>query len=439
MGTARRAPTTYYIQNGKYMRYIYSFVFYLALPFIFIRLWWKGRKSPDYRKRCWERLGFVKPLPVKGAIWVHAVSLGEMVVAKPLIKAIEKRYPNTPIVITNMTATGAAMAAQLQSENIYRFYVPYDLPDVINRFIRRVQPRLLIIMETELWPNLIHYVSRQKIPIMLANGRLSERSAQGYLRIKKIIRPLISQINTIAVQTPAEAERFIRLGATTEQTVALGSIKFDIPVPEKLVEVGKMLRESWGAQDRPALVAASTHDDEEEKVLKAFAKFKQTHQNALLILVPRHPERFNEVVKLAEKHGYKVVRRSEKNACDDRTDIFVGDSFGEMFLYFALSDIAFVGGSFAKIGGHNLLEPAALSLPIITGTHIFNFAEIFKLLGDQKAVIQVHDEQQLLNAWLKLLDDKAEAKQMGQRAKEVVLQNQGALSKHMECVERLML
>lgn len=420
------------------MRYIYSFVFYLAVPFILIRLFWKGRKSPDYRKRWWERFGFVKPLSKEGAIWVHAVSLGEMVVAKPLIKAIQARYPDAPIVITNMTATGAAMAKQLECEGVYGFYVPYDLPDVVNRFIKRIRPKLLIIMETELWPNLVHYVSHQNIPILLANARLSEESAAGYQRIKQIIQPLLSQMNMIAVQTQEEVLRFVALGANPDQTIALGSIKFDIPVPEALVQEGKALRESWGAQHRPFLSAASTHGGEDEKVLKAFAKVRETYADAMLVLVPRHPERFDEVAKLCEKSGYKVVRRSQKVLCDETTDVFIGDSFGEMFLYYALADVVFLGGSFARVGGHNLLEPAALSLPLVTGTHIFNFAEVFKLLDKQEAIMQVHDEDELSEAWLKLLNDKEKASEMGMRAKQVVLQNQGALEKHIEQVEKLM-
>ncbi|MDF3055093.1 MAG: Three-deoxy-D-manno-octulosonic-acid transferase domain protein [Gammaproteobacteria bacterium] len=419
------------------MRHIYSLIFYLLLPFILLRLYWKGRKSPYYRKRWWERLGFVKPLSAKGAIWVHAVSLGEMVVAKPLIQAIRTRYPTTPIAITNMTATGAKMAEQLKMENVFQFYVPYDLPDVVKRFVKRVQPRMLIIMETELWPNLIHYTSQKKIPILLANGRLSEKSMLGYLRIRRIIQPLLSQINFIAVQTQIEAERFIKLGASPQQVVALGSIKFDIPIPEKLVFEGRELRKNWRAESRPILLAASTHNGEEEKVLNAFSQLKKIHPSALLILVPRHPERFDEVVKLGQKYGYQILRRSEKTLCNETTDIFVGDSFGEMFLYFSLSDIAFIGGSLANIGGHNLLEPAALALPIITGTHVFNFAEIFALLNHQKAVLQVHGQDGLFEAWKILLEDKVAAEAMGERAKSVVLENQGALAKHMAYVEQL--
>jgi 3-deoxy-D-manno-octulosonic-acid transferase len=420
------------------MRHIYSFIFYLALPFILLRLYWKGRKSPQYRKRWWERLGFIKPLPTESAIWIHAVSLGEMVVAKPLILAIHTRYPTTPIVITNMTATGATMAGQLRTGNITSFYVPYDLPDALKRFLKRARPQMLIIIETELWPNLIHYTAQEKIPILLANGRLSERSMLGYQRIKKIIAPLLSNINVIATQTQTEAERFIKLGATPEKVVALGSIKFDIPVPEKLVAEGRALRESWHAQTRPTLLAASTHPGEEEIVINAFSKLKKMHPNALLILVPRHPERFDEATHLAEKYGYQVARRSQKTACNEKTEVFIGDSFGEMFLYFSLSDIVFIGGSFAKIGGHNLLEPAALGLPIITGTHLFNFAEIFTLLNEQNAVIQVHDEDELLKSWLILLEDKIASHTMGERAKNVVLQNQGALAKHMVYIEQLM-
>lgn len=419
------------------MRFIYSLTFYILLPLIFLRLFWKGRKNPGYRKRWWERLGFVQRLPAAGAIWIHAVSLGEMVAAKPLILEVRKRFPDRPIVITNMTATGAAMARQLQINNCYQFYVPYDLPGAVQRFIKRVQPCLLVIMETELWPNLIHGVAHHHIPILLANGRLSEHSATGYQRIKSIIEPTLRCINTIAVQTQQEAQRFIALGAPTEQVAVLGNIKFDVPIPAALIDEGHRLRESWGAEARPVLIAASTHGGEEESALVAFAEVRKTYPTAFLVLVPRHPERFDEAVTLAEQQGYQVVRRSQKVACHAQTDVLIGDSFGEMFLYFALADVVFVGGSLAKIGGHNVLEPAALALPVVVGTHMFNFTEIFELLNHEQAIMQIQQADELAGAWLKLLDDQPAAQAMGRRAREVMLQNQGALEKHLVYIQKL--
>lgn len=414
------------------MRNLYSILFYLALPFIFLRLIWKGRKIPGYRQRWPQRLGFI-PEQKPGTIWLHAVSLGELIAARPLINALRKNFPKYPVLITNMTASGAGLAAQMANDDIKYAYLPYDVPTAVNRFLDRAQPKLAVIMETELWPNLIHYTAKRGIPILIANARLSERSCKGYRKIKFLTEPLLQDITVIAAQTQADAQRFIDLGASAAKTPAWGNIKFDVPYPEELVAKGRALRQSWG-EPRPILIAASTHGGEEEKVLTAFAQLRESYPQALLILVPRHPERFDEVAALCQKRGFSTVRRSQNLPCSPETAVFVGDSLGEMFVYYAAADIAFVGGSFAPIGGHNLLEPAALGLPIITGPNMMNFVEITQLLTNASALINVEDENGLLSAWRELLADKSRQQQMGQNAQQVVADNKGALERHVNFI-----
>lgn len=417
------------------MRNIYSLLFYLALPFIFLRLIWKGRKTPAYRQRWQQRLGFIKP-QTQGTIWLHAVSLGELIAARPLINALRKNYPEQKILITNMTASGAGLAAQLANEYIDYVYLPYDVPDAVNRFLDRAKPKLTIIMETELWPNLIHFTAKRKIPLLLANARLSARSSQGYHKIKFLTKPLLQDITVIAAQTHDDAQRFVSLGADPQRTMVWGNIKFDVPYPEELVAKGRALRQSWG-QPGPILIAASTHAGEEDKVLTAFAELRKNWLQALLIIVPRHPERFDEVASLCQKRGFSMIRRSQNLPCNAETAVFVGDSLGELFVYYAAADLAFVGGSLAPIGGHNLLEPAALELPIITGPNMMNFIEITQLLTAANALITIKDEEELAAVWQQLLNDKPRQQQMGANAKQVVEANKGALQRHVDFVGSL--
>lgn len=411
------------------MRYLYSLLFYISLPLIFLRLWWKGIKVPDYRCRWLERLGFIKPLPQTGCIWIHAVSFGEMILAIPLIRRLKKDYPNQVILITTMTVTGSKLAQQQQDERVFHTYLPYDLPDTVQRFLLRIQPRMLILMETELWPNIIHYSSRNKIPILLANARLSNRSIHGYRFLFTLTRGMLTKIDLIAAQSQEDADRFLSLGASQDNLMVTGSMKFDIPVPMDLVAMGKAFRESWRIS-RPVIIAASTHATEEEKVLKAFIEVKKIIPGTLLILVPRHPERFDEVASLCKNGQFSVIRRSEKAPCTAETEIFLGDTLGEMFFYYAAADVAFVGGSFAPIGGHNLLEPAALGLPIISGPHVFNFKEIFRLLNEVGVANCVEDEMALAKLWTELLPKKLENPLLGEQGRQVVEKNRGAIEKH---------
>ena len=420
------------------MRHLYSILFFLALPFLFLRLWWKGRENPAYRLRWSERLGFIPILSAPHSLWLHAVSMGEVIAAKPLIAALRQQYPNLTIVITTTTISGSLMACQLVSKNIIHYYSPYDTASAINRFLDRTKPIYAIVMETELWPNLFHYTAKRRIPILLANARLSESSMQAYLKMISLTRPMLAHVSCIAAQTQADADRFIQIGANLAQIQVMGNVKFDVPIPIELVEKGQAWRDQCIApiaeKRRQTIIAASTHLGEEEIIFSAFDKLLNTHPHTLLILVPRHAERTHMILQQCEQKNYRVVCRTENKPCSAQTQIFLGDTMGELFFYYAMADIAFIGGSLCVIGGHNPLEPAALNLPIVTGIHVFNFAQIFTQLQDADAVIMVRDETQLNDIWAKFLDDIAYREQVGAAGKKVVEENRGAVARHLAYV-----
>lgn len=414
------------------MRPIYTCLFYLSLPFLFMRLWWKGRKSPGYRLRWRERLGYVSPLPMtEKPIWIHAVSLGEMIAAKPLIHALRAAYPDTTLLITTTTVTGSALAQQYVGDKLSHYYLPYDLPGPLTRFLDRIHPQHLVLMETELWPNLLHYTAERGIPTLLANARLSPASLHAYLRILCLTRQMCAHISCIAAQTQADADRFMQLGAKSTQIQVMGNIKFDLSLPGDIIEKGRALRHSWGLQNRPVLIAASTHVGEEEVVLAAFHALLKNHPETLLILVPRHPERFEQVEKHCQTQGYRVLRRTQNQPCLPTTQIWLGDTFGELFLYYAMADIAFIGGSLVPTGGHNPLEAAALGMVIITGPHTFNFIEIFSLLQAADAVMTVTSAAALCAAWETCIQDIAYREERGKAGQKIIAENRGAVAKHM--------
>lgn len=416
------------------MRYIYSFILYLAFPFIFLRLWWKSRKLSAYKHRWLERLGFITPLASTNNIWIHSVSVGETVVAIRLARAIQEYQPQVNILITTMTPTGSDMVKRQQNPSFQHVYVPYDLPGAVKRFLKAVRPKLIVIMETELWPNILYYAHKQKIPILLANARLSARSAKGYRYVQHFSQSMLNCIDLIAAQTQEDAERFISLGAKKDKLMIAGSIKFDTDIPKDLVQQGKFLRASQDVA-RPVWIAASTHSGEDELILDAFSIVRQTLPTTLLILVPRHPERFKDVARLCQQRGFTVTKRSQGQPVAIDTQIFLGDSLGELFLYYAASDVAFVGGSLVATGGHNLLEPAALGLPVLTGPHLFNFTEISRLLSDAGAIKIVQNSNELAQQLITLLQNPASQKSMGEKGQQVVEQNRGALQKHLAWIE----
>lgn len=419
------------------MRFFYSLLFYLALPFIFLRLWWRSRNNPGYRARWKERLGYFSEPYLAQSIWLHAVSVGEIIAAAPLIKALLQQYPGIPIVVTNTTPSGAERAYALLGNKVRLSYMPYDLPDVLARFLQRTQPKLLILVETELWPNLMHLCTERKIPILLTNARLSDRSAAAYQRYAFLTRFMFRQITQIAAQTEQDAKNFIAAGASAERVQITGSVKFDLQLPDNLIEQAQVWRNRWGIT-RPVWIAASTHSGEESQILQAFTQAREQQTDLVLILAPRHPERSGEITNLCSK-TYRTTRRSAatENLLD--SDILVVDTIGELLLFYAAADIAFVGGSLISPGGgHNLLEPAAVGIPVLTGSAIFNFMEIARLLTEAGAAFIVHNIDELAAQLIYLLTNPNVRQQAGVAAKQVVQNNRGALAKQLTLVKKIL-
>ncbi|MDF2643891.1 MAG: 3-deoxy-D-manno-octulosonic-acid transferase [Pseudomonas sp.] len=421
-------------------RTLYTLLFHLGLPLIAVRLWLRARKAPAYRQRIGERFAVGLPTMQRGGIWVHAVSVGESIAAAPMIRALLKQYPDLPITVTCMTPTGSErIKAMFADESrIQHCYLPYDLPWAAGRFLDHVQPRLGIIMETELWPNHIHQCAKRRIPVMLANARLSERSARGYGRFARLTRPMLAEMSGFAVQTETEARRFLELGARPECVTVTGSIKFDLSIDPQLPVAASRLREEWLAAGRPVWIAASTHAGEDESVLAAHRQVLSSHSDALLILVPRHPERFNSVNDLCQQQGFATVRRSTSQPVMPATSVLLGDTMGELLFLYALADVAFVGGSLVPNGGHNLLEPAALDKPVLSGPHLFNFLEIAAMLRSAGALEEVSDAAALATAVHRLIDQPAAAKAMADAGLGVMKANQGALQRLLDLIARQM-
>ncbi|MEC4241495.1 MULTISPECIES: lipid IV(A) 3-deoxy-D-manno-octulosonic acid transferase [unclassified Pseudomonas] len=421
-------------------RTLYTLLFHLGLPLVAIRLWLRARKAPAYARRIGERFALNLPVMQPGGIWVHAVSVGESIAAAPMIRELLKRYPQLPITVTCMTPTGSERIQALfaNEPRIQHCYLPYDLPWAAARFLDRVKPRLGVIMETELWPNHIHQCAKRGIPVALANARLSARSAKGYARFAGLTRPMLEEMSLIAVQTEAEAERFRLLGARPECVEVTGSIKFDLSIDPQLLIKARALREQWQAQERPVWIAASTHEGEDEIVLSAHRQLLASYPNGLLILVPRHPERFNSVFQLCQREGFATVRRSSGEPVAAQTQVLLGDTMGELLFLYALADSAFVGGSLVPNGGHNLLEPAALAKPVLSGPHLFNFLEIAAKLREAAALEEVEDAQGLALAVQRLFELPQDAQRMAEAGLKVMQLNQGALQRLLDGLARLM-
>lgn len=420
------------------MRQLYTLLFYLAVPFILLRLWWRARNAKAYTKRWRERFAHINiPLEWQHGLWVHAVSVGEVLAAVPLVKALQQQYADLPIVLTTMTPTGSARVKANFAENVFHTYVPYDLPTVVKRFLRKVKPRALMILETELWPNILYQCKQNHIPVILANARLSQKSFNGYAKFPKLTRNMLAAITILATHAAADAERFIKLGINPEKVTVTGSIKFEISVPASILEQAQVLRNMLG-QNRSIWIAASTHQGEDKQVLAAHREVLNILPNTLLILVPRHPERFNNVYQLASKQGFSTIRRSDGEVCLPETQVFLGDTMGELMLFFAASDLAFIGGSLVDIGGHNLLEPASLGIASITGPSYFNFADVTQILLDFQAAIQVDNSDELAQQVITLLNDSSRRAEMGERGRKVIEQNRGALAAHLALLKKLL-
>lgn len=411
------------------MRILYSLLLYLSIPLILLKLLWRSRRLPVYRQRVKERFGYY-PVTFKRSIWIHAVSMGETIAAVPLIKALHARYPMLPIVVTTMTPTGAQQVKMALGDVVTHVYIPYDLPCAVGRFLRAIQPIINITMETELWPNTFAACRKKKIPICLMNARLSEKSARGYQRAASLTREMLQAVEVIAAHGQQDAERFIQLGAPANRVVVTGNLKFDMTIPANILEQGEVLRHELG-KERFIWIAASTHEGEEEIILAAHQALRQHCPQALLILVPRHPDRFDLVAKLASQ-SFTVQRRSQKQPFLSETAVYLGDTMGELLIMYAAADVAFIGGSLIPHGGHNMLEPGVLGKPLLTGEHLFNFKEISELFIQANAMMKAHDASELADYLEKLARDDAERTQRGERAWQVVDANRGALAKQLD-------
>jgi 3-deoxy-D-manno-octulosonic-acid transferase len=417
------------------MRILYTLLLYLLVPLVLLRLAWRGLRAPAYWRRWPERFGFIEPPPGERVIWIHAVSVGEVQAAVPLVRALLEKYPAYSLLLTTVTPTGSARVTALFGEEVAHVYAPYDLPGVVQRFFQRARPQLAIVMETELWPNLFHACRTRQVPLLLVNARLSARSVAGYRRVKPLVAQTLENVTEIAAQGEADAARFVQLGAPPERITVSGNLKFEQRIPPGLLERAAVLRRDWGT-DRPVWVAASTHEGEDEQLLEVFKKLRESFAKCLLVLVPRHPERFAAVAELCRQHGLNIVLRSERRPCESDTQVFVGDSMGELPLFLAAADVAFVGGSLVPHGGHNLLEPAALGVPVASGPHMFNFTEICELMLQAGACEVVGNGDELAATLGRWLADENERHRVGERGRQVVEKNRGALQTVLTMIDR---
>jgi 3-deoxy-D-manno-octulosonic-acid transferase len=385
-----------------------------------------GFRTPMYWSRWGERFGFLPHLDItRPVFWLHAVSVGEVEAAAPLINRLLMQLPQYQIVITTVTPTGAQTVQQRFADKVIHLYLPYDLPYSIQRFIRQLQPVMCVVMETELWPNLYHYCYQQKVPIVLANARVSLRSLNGYRKVSALTKKTLACVSQVIAQTKLDADRIISLGCDPARLSIAGNLKFDVNIPSGLFEQAQSMRREL-FPNRPVWIAASTHDNEEELVLDAYERILMKHKDCLLILAPRHPQRFNKVADLCVKRGLNVVRKSDKVVCGDSMQVFLLDTLGELQLYYGCADLAFVGGSLVTAGGHNMLEPASLGVPIISGTHVANFHEISNLLLEAGAIYLVKDRSELAEKATLLLTDPKLRQQMGAYGKRLVAENGGS-------------
>jgi len=419
------------------MRYLYTLAGYLLLAPIFCAvLWFRSLRDARYRKNFSQRFGNGDTL-AEPSIWVHAVSVGEVNAAAVLVRTLYDRYPGVPLVVTTLSPMGDERARALLGDRASIRYLPLDLPGSVHKFFDRVKPRIAVIFETELWPNLYHECGRRRVPLVLASARLSPRAMGRYRRFLSLFREVLSNRVTIAAQGESDAERFRSLGAAPERTHVTGNLKFDFAVPANVKTKGAQLREFYAA-GRPVWVAGSTHAGEEAIVLEAHREVRKKHPGAILALVPRHPPRFGEVASWLEKQNVRFIRHSQPSARTPDLEVVLVDTLGELLDFYAMGDVAFVGGTLVEVGGHNLLEPAALGLPVLAGPHNFNSADIAKILVESGAALIVNDAKELAARVSVLLSNPAERARIGALGRECVEDNRGALDKLLSLIDPLM-
>ncbi len=416
------------------MRAVYSCVFYLLIPFILIRLIWRSIKAPAYRYRWSERFALYHKKYPQHVIWFHAVSVGEAEALFPLTRQVQQQFPDAQLLITTTTPTGSARVKAVMPDALH-VYLPYDMPCVVSRFLRCFKPRIAVVMETEIWPNLFACCGKNNIPLYIINARLSEKSASGYRKIQALIFPTLAYVKLIAAQTLEDADRFIAMGANPEKVRTLGNIKFDVEVSSELIRQGLQLKVDFFG-DRFVWLIASTHKDEEALFFDLYKQIKQVIPELLLVMVPRHPERFGEVKKLCEQNQLTVVLRSFGAGCDQQVDVYLADTMGELKMLYAAADAAFVGGSMVPVGGHNILEAAAVGVPVLFGPYMVNFKAIAEAVLRQHAAIQCQNNSEIISALIALHADPVYRLALAEKGRAFVLQNQGALTRIFELLKQ---
>lgn len=415
------------------VRLVYSILVAICMPFVLLRLWMRGLKAPEYRTRRLERMGFFEAPEQAQDIWVHAVSVGELLAAEPIIRELQSRYPEKKITITTMTPTSSALLDKLFGDSVFHVYAPYDFPLFVRAFLKRIRPSFVIIMETELWPNMIHGARALGCPVVLANARLSERSAKGYRRLLPMVSWLFESLQLVLCQHQPDAQRFATLGISAEKIGVTGSVKFDIDVDSSVAESGARLRENV-LDDTTIWIAASTHEGEDAKVLSVHRQLKQHFPSLTLILVPRHPERFESAYDQASEAGFQTSRFSSSPLIGAKDDVYVLDAMGQLMRFYAASDLVFIGGSLAEVGGHNPIEPGALGKAMLIGPHYFNFQMICQEFMDSGALQTVADENELFEALRSLIECPDIARAKGEKAYAVVERGKGATGRVVDAI-----
>ena len=411
------------------MRSLYTCIYYLFIPYLFIRLWYKSIAMPDYRNRIGERFGLIKVGAMTHIdIWIHTVSLGEVIAATILIeKLLEQNYV---LLITTMTPTGAQRVQQIFSNRLLHHYIPYEFPFALRRFFKIFAPKVGIIFETELWPNLITYAKKSNIKLLLFNARMSEKSYHKYSKIRWLIKSLLNKFNGIYTQTDSDSKRFADLSGAAANIQTFGNIKFDLQLPKLIEPEFKIIKNNLG-NFRKILIAASTHDNEEQQLLDAFPQLQTAIPGIALLIAPRHPERFTKIYQLSISLGFKTGLRSQSVELTQHTEVVILDSIGELLGFYSISDYAFVGGSLIPHGGHNVLEPIAMQIPVITGTYMHNFQDIYRQLIANNAIIAVKCMAELIAELSALQQHPNKILELIANASQVFKTNQGALSRYL--------
>lgn len=424
------------------MRGLYSTLMSALVPLLMARMLWRSVRAPDYRRRLAERLGlFNAELPPgrSESIWIHAVSLGETLAARPLIEALLDQRPDCLVIVTTTTPTGSEQVRRLFGDRVFHVYAPWDTSGAVRRFLAKLRPELLVLIETELWPNMLHWCARSQCKVLLANARLSARSAAGYARIGNLTQQMLECVDCIAAQSGADASRFIELGARESNTHVIGSLKFDVQLSDEQRDEANRLK-TLLLSNRRALIVASTHRGEDQLALEVFRDLREKFPELTLLLAPRHPERFDEVARLIESFqpDWTMRRRSEDADGTPGFDVLLIDTLGELLLLFGVTDLAVIGGSFVEHGGHNPLEAAVWGVPTLVGPHMFNFAEVSQRLESDGGLVTCRDRSAVVREAMLVLTDSAEYLRRQRSVIKTVASNQGALSALIDDIDRLL-